>query len=58
MGAPRRGRNLLPDDTWIGSGGGELRVHTGAGRDTPLEVYMGRDRPVWAELAQLGQEEM
>lgn len=43
---------VFPEDSWVGSGGG-LRVHTGQGPDTAREVHMGRDRPVWANWADM-----
>lgn len=42
----------FPPDTLIGPGG-DLRVHTGSGRNTLLVLYMGRDRPVWANWADI-----
>lgn len=43
---------VFPEGTRIGSRG-DLRVHTGHGRDTAREVYMGHDRPVWANWADM-----
>lgn len=35
--------------------GGELKVHTGSGRNTLRAVYMGFERPIWANWADLAQ---
>lgn len=43
---------VFPEGTRIGSRG-DLRVHTGHGRNTLREVYMGRGRPVWANWADM-----
>lgn len=41
---------VLPPETVIRPGG-DLRIHSGSGRDTPQAIYMGRDRPMWADWA-------
>lgn len=40
------------DETTVGPGG-SLRVRTGVGRDTLLDVYMGRTRPIWDDWADI-----
>jgi hypothetical protein len=41
---------VFPAETVIGAGD-DLRIHSGSGRDTPRAIYMGRDRPMWANWA-------
>lgn len=41
---------VFPDGASIGPGG-DLRVHTGSGRDNLRALYMGRDHPMWANWA-------
>lgn len=41
---------VLPPETVIGPGA-DLRIHSGSGRDTPHDIYMERDGPMWADWA-------
>jgi hypothetical protein len=41
---------VFPDSARIGPRG-DLRVHTGSGTNTLQALYMGRDRPLWANWA-------
>ena len=42
----------FPDGTRVGPGAA-IRVHTGSGRDTLVDLYMGRSRPVWDDWADM-----
>jgi len=43
---------VFPEGVSIGPGG-DLRVHTGSGRDTLTAIYMSRERPLWANWADI-----